>query len=238
MAWLRMSEVTLCLMEGGKVISTIVGERNPQGTVTFQTEMLMRWLSVPNSGPGSLVLDFDPKDVEPAMEASEKPPGTNEPFPKPSIKWVDGCPNQSARNGGRIRSIVNHYTTSNSINGVISWFRNPKSQVSAHYIIDRAGLIYQMVSDDRKAWHAGNDNTDTIGIEHCAEGTEKLTDAQTKSSVALQRWLMSEYKIPVTRVTAHRFTPAGLGTGTSCPGHIFGADSEAALEAWKAKHLS
>ncbi len=51
-------------------------------------------------------------------------------------------------------------------------------QVSAHFFIDRAGLLWQFVSTDDRAWHAGqshyrgkgNCNDDSVGIE--LEGLE------------------------------------------------------------------
>jgi N-acetyl-anhydromuramyl-L-alanine amidase AmpD len=67
--------------------------------------------------------------------------------------------------------------------------------VSAHYIVDKNGDIYQMVADSDKAWHAFGENADSIGIEHVARPGETLTPAQEQATVHLIRWLMAEYKI-------------------------------------------
>ena len=60
-----------------------------------------------------------------------------------------------------------------SIGRSIKRLCNSKSKVSSHYIIDRAGKIYQLVEDLKIAWHAGkskwgkfnNLNEFSIGIE-------------------------------------------------------------------------
>lgn len=69
--------------------------------------------------------------------------------------------------------LVIHYTNGGSADGTISWFKDSKSKVSAHLVIDRDGSITQMVEFNKKAWHAGeskwgelsNLNGYSIGIE-------------------------------------------------------------------------
>ena len=167
----------------------------------------------------------------PAEGENSIPPGTSEPYPKPTIKKFIQSPNCSSRNGMPIRRIVMHYTDSPNVNGTIAWFQNPESRVSAHYVIGRAGDIYQMVQDSDKAWHAGGANADSIGIEHSADKKDRMTTEQEASSVALLRWLLSEYKLSKATITGHRYTPENT-TGTNCPAHLFGDETEAALRAW------
>lgn len=157
--------------------------------------------------------------------------GTSETPPKPVISRFIQSPNCSSRNGDRIRRIVMHYTTSRNVDGTVSHFLNPASRVSAHYIIARDGKIVQMVLDTDKAWHAKNANAESIGIEHSAAQGDRLTAQQELSSIALVRWLLSEYKLPKTAIHGHKYTPENLGT-TDCPNHLFGEDSKAALERW------
>ena len=72
------------------------------------------------------------------------------------IKWRGPSPNQeSTRYGYSIEMIVMHYTASGSTAGVVSWFMNPNSKVSAHYIVGRDGEIVQVVKDECRAHHAG-----------------------------------------------------------------------------------
>lgn len=63
-----------------------------------------------------------------------------------------------------IRGVVIH-SMDGFYNGTISWFKNPDAQVSAHYLISKSGEVRQMVEDKDTAWHAGNYNPYTIGIE-------------------------------------------------------------------------
>jgi LysM repeat protein len=163
--------------------------------------------------------------------------GTSEPITKPTIKQFIESPNYSSRAGANINTIVVHYTTAISVFSTIEWFKNPASQVSAHYIIDKNGDIYQMVKDTDKAWHAVQANHTSIGIEHVAKAGDLLTQAQEKSSIHLIKWLMAEYKIPKENIKAHKQV-----LETSCPGNIFGDSINDTnlpkFKAWVAKNFS
>jgi hypothetical protein len=148
---------------------------------------------------------------------------------RPRIRWVDGCRNFSSRNGQPIDAIVLHYTTSRQLDGSIAWFKNPESEVSAHYIVGRDGEIVQLVKDSDKAWHCYGFNTTSIGIEHVAQPGDKLTPEQEQASAALLRWLIAEYRISPQRIFGHRWNPAQPG-GTSCPGDLWRTAEE--LRAW------
>ena len=91
---------------------------------------------------------------------------------------------------GRTQSIsaVTIHDTEGSYAGTISWFQNCTSQVSAHYVIRSSdGQVTQMVAEANKAWHVGNENGYTIGIEHegyCSQ-TGWYTNAMYSSSANL-----------------------------------------------------
>ena len=150
---------------------------------------------------------------------------------KPAIKSFIESPNCSSRNGASINMIVLHSTTTATVEGTIAWFLDRKSQVSAHYVVDKNGDVYQMVSDDRSAWHAKAINSRSIGIEHVATATDRLTDAQSVASAQLVRWLAATYGIPAANVLGHRFAPCNEGT-TDCPNHLFGDATEDAVAEW------
>ncbi len=150
---------------------------------------------------------------------------------KPAIKSFIESPNCSSRNGASINMIVLHSTTAATVEGTIAWFLDRKSQVSAHYVVDKNGDVYQMVSDDRSAWHAKAINSRSIGIEHVATATDRLTDAQSVASAQLVRWLAATYGIPAANVLGHRFAPCNEGT-TDCPNHLFGDATEDAVAEW------
>ena len=71
------------------------------------------------------------------------------------------------------KMVVLHYTAMKSSDDAIARMSDPKSEVSAHYLIDKFGKIIQLVDEQKRAWHAGrgcwgeiNDvNSHSIGIE-------------------------------------------------------------------------
>lgn len=130
-----------------------------------------------------------------------------------------------------IRRIILHSTASNNVNGTIAWFQNPNSKVSAHYIIDKNGDIYQMVMDDKRAWHAKGENNDSIGIELVALPNEIMTKQQERALVGLLRYLMTKYGITKSNITGHKFTLSNKGR-TTCPNMLFGDTTEKALRDW------
>ena len=196
-------------------------------------------ITPPPSGPGTAPATngAPPTAITPSGAGGGlQPPGTSETWTKPAVEFIhtDNC---SSRNGARIGRIILHYTTSDNVGGTIAWFKDPISQVSAHYVIARDGKIYQMVRDGDKAWHAKGANTDSIGIEHSAAAGEQMTSPQEQSSIALIKWLLSEYKLRATAIHGHRFTPENAGS-TDCPGELFGAATESAITQWVAKHFA
>ena len=182
-----------------------------------------RTIGVANSGS---VLDWT---EPPRSSHTDSDHGSRDAVLRPSIEWVSGCRNFSSRSGQSIDAIVLHYTTSRNVHGSISWFQNPASKVSAHYIVDRDGKIYQLVKDSDKAWHCYGFNTTSIGIEHVAAPGDRLTTEQEQASAALIRWLISEYEISLDRIYGHRWNPEEPG-GTSCPGSLWKNSQE--LKTW------
>jgi hypothetical protein len=140
---------------------------------------------------------------------------------KPPVITRFLSPNLSSRNGALIDMIVLH-CTEGSLNSAINTFLDRGvRQVSAHYVIDRDGKIYQMVPDNERAHHCKGANANSIGIEHVAHEAQTLAPQQEAASARLIRWLMAQYNIPVERIFGHDFAP-GRQTNTSCPDYLFG----------------
>lgn len=125
-------------------------------------------------------------------------------------------------------AIVLHHTASGGdAASVARWFADPKSQVSAHYIVDKTGAIVQCVADDRRAWHAGESvlagrkdvNSFSIGIElvNKGDGQDPYTDQQYWALAELVTYLQKKYRIPLSRVVGHRdiCVPRGRKTDPS-----------------------
>jgi hypothetical protein len=172
--------------------------------------------------------------VKPTLTTKRVGHGSSNPHAKPVIKQFIQSPNHSGRNGARIDKIVLHCTES-PLASTLAEFQKPDGrQVSAHYVIDRNGDIYQMVSDSDRSNHCMGANEGSIGIEHVGTETDSLTAPQAAASAALIRWLLEQYHIPRTNIFGHDFTPGYCRPGgTSCPDRLFGpVHSQATIAAW------
>lgn len=132
----------------------------------------------------------------------------------PQAVWVPAAPNNYVvgnRGVGDIDTIIIHTTQSSTAQSTINWFqnncqhgqeRNPSCKgVSAHYLIDQNGKVYQMVKEKDYAQHAGRMNTRSIGIEHVGWVDQPgwATDAMYQASAALIQYLTTKYNIPKDR---------------------------------------
>jgi hypothetical protein len=172
----------------------------------------------------------------PRMPKGSRPGhGTKNSNPKPVIKEFVESPNHSSRNGTPITMVVLHCTEA-SLDSTLTHFQTAggTNPVSAHYVIDGNGDIYQTVGDSDSAWHCMGANKGSIGIEHVATDAEALEQPQAKASAALIRFLLEQYEIPRSNVFGHDFTPGyNRPGGTSCPDKLFGAaHSQATVAAW------
>ncbi len=156
----------------------------------------------------------------------------------PTVKFIPADDsNYNSRNGTKIDMIIMHNTDAN-LQAAINTFKDPKSQVSAHYIVARSGDIIQMVRDTYRAWHAGDRliNSRSIGIEHEATNTNRgMTPAQEQSSITLVKYLIEAYDISITNIRPHRDVSTITG-GTDCPRWIWSTNVD--FEKWKQTHLS
>ncbi|MFF3750892.1 peptidoglycan-binding protein [Streptomyces sp. NPDC002018] len=120
----------------------------------------------------------------------------------PPAAWVPAnAANYAVGRSASISTVVVH-VTQGSYAGTISWFQNPSSQVSSHYVVRSSdGAITQMVRDSNTAYHARSANASSLGIEH--EGfvadPSWFTDAMYRSSAALTKYLCERYGIPKDR---------------------------------------
>jgi LysM repeat protein len=131
----------------------------------------------------------------------------------PPVTWV-GSPNFNRRpNRNDIHAVVIHSTANSTIEGVISWFNNPRAQVSAHYTIGKDGRIVQHVRDHDRAWHAGgsqwkgipNVNNYGLGIElvNLNNGQDPYPEVQHQANVQLCVYLCRKYNIKPDDIMGH-----------------------------------
>lgn len=144
--------------------------------------------------------------------------------------WVPS-PNFHAGRKVPVTAIVVHCTASKTAASAISWFQNPVSKVSAHFIIGENSEIYQLVKLENVAWHVHGHNEYTVGIEVVSDGSSEMTPGQSESLKGLIASLMAAYGLLTASVTCHRLiAPESL---KSCPGRIFfGEPPETGLARW------
>ena len=136
-------------------------------------------------------------EVNKATPIEGKLPGTDNPKP---VVLSGHSSNVSSRNGALIDSIWIHTAGSLNIQSVASWYQDPTSQASVHYVVAWSGQTYQLVPDDSAAWHAQKENKNSIGIDVCAIQSQIMTVFQGTALKYLVVWLMREYQIPPENV--------------------------------------
>ncbi|MFS7403424.1 N-acetylmuramoyl-L-alanine amidase [Carnobacterium maltaromaticum] len=102
-----------------------------------------------------------------------------------AIRW-------NSRGGTAITTIVIHHMATTNYDSVPGVWKN--REASAHYGIGPNGEIRAYVDEDNRAWHCGNGNSYSIGIENCnISGAPdwKVSDATVDSLVKLIKEIQS-----------------------------------------------
>ena len=123
-------------------------------------------------------------------------------------------PNHDER-GVPVDMLILHYTGMRSAQDAIDRLRDPEAQVSAHYVVDEDGTIFQLVPEDRRAWHAGISfwrghtalNARSIGIEIVNPGHEwgyrDFPALQMAAVCDLSLGILARHAIPARNVIGH-----------------------------------
>jgi N-acetylmuramoyl-L-alanine amidase len=105
----------------------------------------------------------------------------------------------------KIEYIILHYTGMASHQEALEWLCDPRSKVSAHYFIGLDGSVHELVTPDKRAWHAGvscwkgqtDMNSASIGIELANPGHEHgyhlFPNAQITALIRLCHDLIKTY---------------------------------------------
>jgi N-acetylmuramoyl-L-alanine amidase len=135
----------------------------------------------------------------------------------PAVTMIERpSPNHGERRPGKpIDMLVLHYTGMKTAAAALARLCDLGAQVSAHYLIDVHGLVYRLVAEERRAWHAGvgqwagdtDVNSRSIGIELANPGHEHgyrdFPDAQIDALINLARGILARHPIPAHRVLGH-----------------------------------
>lgn len=124
-------------------------------------------------------------------------------------------PNHDTRGDASIDMLVLHYTGMASAEAALERLCDPAAKVSSHYLIDEDGVIFSLVPEAQRAWHAGvahwagaNDiNARSIGIELVNPGHEfgyrAFPEAQISALITLCHSILVRHPIPSARVLGH-----------------------------------
>lgn len=109
------------------------------------------------------------------------------------------------------------------------------NRVSAHFVIDRDGTVYQLLDLSDTGWHASQVNAQSIGIEHAAiSDTLLATPLQYKASAKLIAWLCEQLSIPCDRdhIKTHYEASPKDGHVKCCSGALDPDKVVALAKAW------
>ena len=220
-----------------KAAFSALGTRLEKGVMQVDYRILGGARDLLATTPGGGSLAGESRDLPEDDQADGDGHGSSNALPKPAVISMHRSPNRSSRDGAVINMIVLH-CTEGTLQSAINTFLTPNGrQVSSHYVIDRNGKIYQMVSDAERAHHCKGANEHSIGIEHVGLDSQALAPEQATASAQLIGWLMTQYKVPAERVFGHDFAPGRL-TSTSCPDHLFGpAHTQDIVAHWVEKNV-
>lgn len=154
------------------------------------------------AAPGGERISVTGRPVSPQKGALATPAADTRSTDYPSALWVPADPNNYATGRSATIDKVVVHVTQGSYAGSISWFQDPVSEVSAHYVIRSSdGQITQMVRDKDTAYHAKSANASALGIEHegFIDDPSWFTDSMYRSSAALTAYLCDRYGIPKDR---------------------------------------
>ena len=123
-------------------------------------------------------------------------------------------PNYNLRNNSKIQLIIIHYTALKNTLDAISYLCNKEKKVSSHYLISQNGIVYNLVKDKFRAWHAGQAfwqeiidiNSVSIGIELDYNPRGKNNKFSLKMIYSLKKLILKlqkNYKINKNNILAH-----------------------------------
>ena len=114
----------------------------------------------------------------------------------------------------KIQFIILHYTETKNLEKAINLLTSQNRKVSCHFVIDTNGQIYNLVSESKRAWHAGESswkglqdmNSRSIGIEIVNSGEknlQKYPKVQINKLIKLIHFLEKKFKIPFYNILGH-----------------------------------
>ena len=117
--------------------------------------------------------------------------------------------------GAPINALILHYTGMATGAEALARLADTDAKVSTHYCVDEDGIVFALVDEAKRAWHAGLSdwegrsslNDVSVGIEIIntghAHGLKAFPEAQIAAVISLSRGIMNRHGIAQARVLAH-----------------------------------
>jgi N-acetylmuramoyl-L-alanine amidase len=133
----------------------------------------------------------------------------------PTVRYRPSPNHKPRSKTAQIDMLVLHYTGMKTAVEAIERLCDPAARVSAHYVIEEHGTVWQLVPEALQAFHAGrscwagksNLNDVSIGIEIVNPGHEwgyrPFPEEQMDAVERLSTTLVSRFQIPLHRVVGH-----------------------------------
>ncbi|MDJ0922436.1 MAG: N-acetylmuramoyl-L-alanine amidase [Henriciella sp.] len=132
---------------------------------------------------------------------------------------VHASPNFNQRKAA-IDMLVLHYTGMETGQAALERMCDPAAEVSAHYMVWEDGRVFQLVPEEKRAWHAGVStwqgdedlNSRSIGIEIVNGGHDfplpggvlpPYPTAQIEALIDLVQGILARWDIPAHRIVGH-----------------------------------
>ncbi len=124
--------------------------------------------------------------------------------------WWDG---NDAYKVEPVSALILHHTSMETDEECLKLFAKPESLVSSHFLVGKDGRLWQFVSLDHRAWHAGPSllhgrtalNRTSIGIEITGDGNRfPFSPAQIETLVRLVGVLIAEFDVKAPWIAGHQ----------------------------------
>ncbi len=124
--------------------------------------------------------------------------------------WWDG---NDAFKVEPVSALILHHTSMETDEECLRLFARPESRVSSHFLVGTDGMLWQFVSLDHRAWHAGPSllhgrtalNRTSIGVEITGDGNRRpFTPAQIETLVRLVGVLIAEFDLQAPWIAGHQ----------------------------------
>ena len=112
-----------------------------------------------------------------------------------------------------ISALVLHHTSQDTDEECIALFQKPESKVSSHFLVGKDGRLFQFVSLEHRAWHAGVSllhghmalNRSSIGVEITGDGNRyPFTSAEIETIVRLVGVLTAMFELDAPWIVGHQ----------------------------------